>query len=245
MRAPRIYSPQALHAEQTLELEDQAARHLLQVLRLREGDSLRLFNGDGHEYPARIVSADKRHCQILLEGKTDCSERESPLAITLAIAMSKGDRMDWLVQKATELGISRIQPLLSERVELRLKGERMAKKIDHWRAVAISACEQSGRCVLPQIDAPSSLADWLQADNNTVKLLLDFEADFKPEADNAIDACSLLCGPEGGFSAEEIAAAKAAGYMSWRMGPRVLRTETAPLAAISLLQQFWGDFQVG
>lgn len=240
MRCPRIYSPQPLAAHTTLELAPEASHHLARVLRMQRGDALILFNGEGGEYPAMIAAVDKRSVTVTTEQQSN-SVPESSLKLHLGIAMSKGDRMDWVVQKATELGVARITPLYSERVELKLQGERAEKKLEHWRGVAIAACEQCGRNTLPAIAAVTTLADWL--DNTTAdrKFVLHHRTEIALDAAAKPASVALLVGPEGGLSEAEIAAAERRQFAPLRLGPRVLRTETAPLAALTILQYIWGD----
>tara|TARA_R110002110_G_scaffold205066_7_gene416953 strand:+ start:80253 stop:80885 length:633 start_codon:yes stop_codon:yes gene_type:complete len=207
------------------------------------GDGLLLFNGDGQEYPATVAAIDKK--SVTVQTRVPVSaDRESPLAIHLGIAISRGDRMDWIAQKATELGVQSITPLLTQRTGVKLKGERAQKKIDHWRQVAISACEQCGRNRLPEIASLQPLADWLESTEATRKFVLHHRTDAGATGAETVDSIALLVGPEGGLSADEIHAAESAGYHSLSLGPRVLRTETAPLAAIAILQARWGDMRL-
>lgn len=241
MRVPRIYTTQRLAPGTQLALEPDAGHHLTRVLRLQSGDALRLFNGDGCEYPARIASADRRQVVVAVEeALTPVSE--SPLAIHLGIAVSKGERMDWVIQKATELGVAAITPLSSERVEVRLQGEREEKKRAHWLGVTIAACEQCGRNRLPELHPTTALADWLDTVQAERKFVLHHRsAQVLSTDDPPPDDVALLIGPEGGLSATEIALAERAGFAPLKLGPRVLRTETAPVVALSLLQFLWGD----
>ena len=242
MRLPRIHIDQALQAGARVELEPGQAHYIARVLRMRAGDALILFNGAGGQYPATLEAVGK-HAVVVTTGEFEPVERESPLALHLGIAVSRGDRMDWVVQKATELGVHAITPLLSERTEVKLKGEREAKKLRHWQQVAISACEQCGRNRLPVVHPLQPLQDWCQRVEADARLVLDPEADSSDPGAAAPASIALLVGPEGGFSAAEIAAAATAGFHSLQLGPRVLRTETAPLAAIALLQARWGDMR--
>ena len=242
MRCPRIYSPQPLAANSTLELAPEASHHLARVLRMQPGDALVLFNGEGGEYPAVITAIDKRNVTVTTEQLVD-SVSESSLQLHLGIAMSKGDRMDWIVQKATELGVAWITPLYSERVELKLQGDRAEKKLEHWRGVAIAACEQCGRNRLPEIGAIQPLASWLERTNADARFVLHHRTEAALDANAKPASVALLVGPEGGLTASEIAAAERKGFAPLRLGPRVLRTETAPLAAISVLQYLWGDLR--
>lgn len=241
MRCPRIYSPQPLAPDATIELATEASHHLARVLRMQRGDTLILFNGDGGEYPATIAAIDKRSVTVATAQRVE-NDLESPLQLQLGIAMSKGDRMDWIVQKATELGVARIAPLYSERVELKLQGERAEKKLEHWRGVAIAACEQCGRNRLPEITDVQPLATWLEQTTAERKFVLHHRSTAVLDAAVRPASVALLIGPEGGLSETEIAAAERHDFASLRLGPRVLRTETAPLAAIGVLQYVWGDF---
>lgn len=243
MRRPRIYTPQTLTAHNTIALDAEAAHHVARVLRMQSGDELILFNGEGGEYRAVIGAIDKKSVQVAL-GNCEASERESPLAIHLGIAISKGERMDWVIQKATELGVTQITPLQTERVEVRLNGEREEKKSAHWRAIAIAACEQCARNRIPSVNAPQSLAGWLDSAATEAKFVLHHRsetslADIAPPPRSV----ALLIGPEGGLSELEIALAEKKNFAPLRLGPRVLRTETAPLAALSVMQFLWGDWR--
>lgn len=241
MRIPRIYTSQALSAGDSLYLEERAAHYLLQVLRMKSGRELRLFNGDGNDYLARITEANRRQLQCSIEAVEPLTERESPLHTELGIALSKGDRMDWVVQKATELGLNRLVPLISERVDVKLNPEREQKKWRHWQQVMISACEQSGRSQLVDIAEPQALEHWL--DNCRAQRKFVLSPHHRPAAESGSKPASvaLLVGPEGGLSEAEVEASLARGFSSLQLGPRILRTETAPLAALSVLQARWGD----
>lgn len=243
MRCPRIYTPQKLTANSTIPLDAEAAHHVARVLRMRCGDALTLFNGDGSEYAATIASADKKSVQVAI-GNVSSTDRESPLAIHLGIAISKGERMDWVIQKAVELGVTEITPLQTERVEVRLNNEREEKKLSHWQAVAISACEQSQRNRIPVIHAPQSLSNWLDSIQADAKFVLHHRSDIALESyATPPKSVALLIGPEGGLSESEIKVAEKKDFSPLRLGPRVMRTETAPIAAISVLQFLWGDLR--
>jgi 16S rRNA (uracil1498-N3)-methyltransferase len=243
MRVPRIYTAQPLSAGARLALETDAAHHLARVLRMPVDAQLVLFNGDGAEYPARIAAIDKKNVVVTIE-RADASERESPLQIHLGIAVSKGERMDWVIQKATELGVTQISPLQSERVEVRLHGEREEKKRAHWQAITVAACEQCQRNRLPVVNTTQPLAGWLDAVVADEKFVLHHRSDTAlADAVAKPRSVALLIGPEGGLSDSEIAQAERSGFNSLRLGPRVLRTETAPLAALSVLQFLWGDLR--
>jgi 16S rRNA (uracil1498-N3)-methyltransferase len=240
MRVPRIHTGQALSADSEFELEPAPSQHIARALRMRVGDALLLFDGRGGEYPATISAIDKKRVQAITGAHVQ-REVESPLAIHLGIAISRGERMDWVVQKATELGVASVRPLLSERTEVKLKGERQQKKLAHWQYIAISACEQSGRNRVPDVLPLIALDAWLPDIEADRKLVLHHRAMGQQAARNTPASVALLIGPEGGLSDAEIGRAEQAGFASLRLGPRVLRTETAPLAAIAILQSRWGD----
>ncbi len=241
MRIPRIYTSQKLSASATITLEEAPSRHIAKVLRMQAGRELVLFNGSGGEYRATIGEVSKKSVQVQL---TDFCEqdRQSPLAVELAIGMSRGERMDWVIQKATELGVTAITPLFSERTEVKLSGERLVKKQQHWHQVAISACEQCQRNILPSINPAQQLDDWLSTTEAELKLVLHHRSDKSLQDHRQPQSLALLIGPEGGLSSDEITRAEGKGFQPLTLGPRVLRTETAPLAAISLAQLLWGDF---
>jgi 16S rRNA (uracil1498-N3)-methyltransferase len=244
VRTPRFYTTLALADNQELQLEAAPSQHIARTLRMRAGDTLVLFNGSGGEYPADITAIDKRSVRVRT-GLFNAREAESPLAIHLGIAMSRGDRMDWVVQKSTELGVARITPLVTARSELRLKGERAEKKLAHWQRVAASACEQCGRNRLPAVGPVVELAAWLPNAGGERRLVLHPQADVPAAADvGRPTSVSLLVGPEGGLDDVELSLAQQAGFQALQLGPRVLRTETAPLAAIALLQSRWGDMRL-
>ena len=241
MRIPRIYTSASLRVGTDIELDAGAARHLTSVLRMTPGQAITLFNGQGGEYSAQLTQAKKGRASAKISGFTD-SNKESPLDLHLAIGISRGERMDWIVQKATELGVTEITPLFTSRCEVKLSGERLQKRLTHWQQVAISACEQSQRNTIPVINAPINLDDWLQCCTADVRLVLHHRtdqrlADIAPNSNQI----ALLIGPEGGLSEVEIAQALATNHQALALGPRVLRTETAPLAAISIIQSLWGD----
>ena len=205
------------------------------------GTRLALFNGEGGVWEAELVEAGKKTAVVRLLAQSS-ADRQSPLATHLGQVMSKGDRMDYAIQKATELGVTAITPLTSERCELRLRGEERAdKKLEHWRRVAIAACEQCGRNRLPVIHEPMTLADWSAQVAADLKLVLAPAVAGELPGEH-VASVALLVGPEGGLSDAEIAAVQAQGFRPWQLGPRVLRTETAPVAALALLQARFGDF---
>ncbi|MFT5577279.1 MAG: 16S rRNA (uracil1498-N3)-methyltransferase [Paraglaciecola psychrophila] len=240
MRIPRIYSTQTLALEQALRLEQKPSHHISKVLRLVAGDELDLFDGRGGQYRARIEAVSKKWVEVITTD-FDAEDRESPLHIHLGIAISKGDRMDQVMQKATELGVSTITPLYAARSQIKLKGERAEKKVDYWRQITVAACEQCQRNRLPQVQDIAHLSDWVAHCEVQQKFVLHHRSVGQIDQQQAVDSVALLVGPEGGLDSDEIDEAERAGYQSLTLGPRVLRTETAPLAAISLLQHLWGD----
>ena len=240
---PRFYCPVSLTSAQSLNLPASAARHV-QVLRFQPGDTITLFNGQGGEFEARITHMGRSDVQVEI-GAHHTVERETACAVHLGLSMPANERMDWLVEKATELGVASIQPLMSERSVLRLSGERATKKVAHWQSIAIAACEQSGRNQVPTVHPVMTLSDWLRngsAQAQHVRLLLSLQAQARPLKDfntppaaHLIPAFTFLSGPEGGLSASEETAALTAGFTPVTLGPRVLRAETAPLAALVIL----------
>lgn len=244
MRVTRIHTSQELLSNSVLQLDAEASRHLARALRLGVGDKLTLFNGLGGEYPAEITALDKRNVQVTTGDQVQL-ECESELHIHLGIAVSRGERMDWVVQKATELGVNSLTPLITEHAGVKLTGERAEKKRQHWHKIAISACEQSGRNRVPDIQALQTLSSWIEDTQAERKFVLHHRATAFGAVTKAPKIIALLVGPEGGLSDDEIEAAEQAGYTALRLGPRVLRTETAPLAAIAILQGRWGDMPLG
>ena len=241
MRIPRVFSPQTIAIGDCIELEAGAARHLTSALRMNSGQLITLFNGHGGEYTAELVEAKKGKATVRIT-EFDKADRESNLPIHLAIGISRGERMDLIVQKATELGASEITPLFTERCEVKLSGDRLAKKISHWQQVAISACEQCQRNSLPSINSPVKIDQWQVNCDASLKLLLHHRTDQSlSDMPPPSGQVALLIGPEGGLSEREIEQAISLGFSPLALGPRVLRTETAPLAAISILQSLWGD----
>ncbi|HWZ63105.1 MAG TPA: 16S rRNA (uracil(1498)-N(3))-methyltransferase [Steroidobacteraceae bacterium] len=246
MRLTRLHVEGPLASGRRITLAGNAASHVTRVLRLRVGAQLVLFDGSGGEYEGSIDKAHGGEVTVAI-GEHHALERESPLALTLAQGVSRGERMDLVVQKATELGVTRIVPVLTERSVVRLTAQQSDRKVNHWRAITIAACEQCGRNRLPELAAPVTLAQLLGGDGGSgmasgMRLLLSPEGSatlaglMRPTA-----AATVLIGPEGGFSDAEEQAAVAAGFTAVRLGPRVLRTETAAIAALTLLQRELGD----
>ena len=243
MRVIRAWVDAPLAVGTRVVLPDGAAAHLLRVLRLGVGDACVLFNGDGHDYDARIIAAGKRGGEAEVTGKR-AVDNESSLRIVLVQGIARGEKMDWILQKSTELGVAGFVPVSSERSEVRLQGERAAKRLEHWRSVVVSACEQSWRARLPEIATPRALAAALDAlPAGSLRLTLD------PEAEAGIATLPapgdrtlvLAIGPEGGWSPRDRETLASAGFGSLRLGPRILRTETAGIAAIAALQSRFGD----
>jgi 16S rRNA (uracil1498-N3)-methyltransferase len=242
MRLTRCYIPEPLRANETRLLPESVANHIGRVLRARAGDFLTLFDGRGGEYDAQILSIDRQAVRVQIDAHR-ALERESPLQITLLQALARGDRMDFIVQKATELGVGSIVAVQSERSVVRLAAEGLAKRCEHWRAIAISACEQCGRNRVPSIEASSDLAGaCARAASTDRRLLLAPGAEHTlVEAVRLASSVCVLIGPEGGFAADELALSQRLGFQGCRLGPRVLRAETAPLAALAAIQSVAGD----
>ena len=241
MRIPRIYQPTQITLNSNIALNDDGAAHIGRVLRMAEGDQISIFNGDGYDYLAKITLSNKKTVQVsIIEAVKNHSE--SPLNLHLGQVISRGDRMDFTIQKSVELGVNTITPLFSERCGVKLTGERLDKKIQQWQKIALSACEQSGRSVVPVVRPAMTLAEWAQQATSAVKLNLHPRAAFGISGlskDN--HRIRLLIGPEGGLSAQEIAMTEEQHFTDVLLGPRILRTETAALTAITALQLHLGD----
>lgn len=207
---------------------------------MQVGRELIVFNGEGGEYDATIVAVTKKHASLKL-GEYRSQNAESPLQTHLAIALSRGERFDFVLQKATELGVTQITPLFTERTEVKLQGERRDKKLNSWQKLIIAACEQCGRNLLPTLNTPVSINEFLNATVTGSKFVLHHRNSERLSKERIGNAVNLLIGPEGGLTEVEINAAHLAGYENLALGPRVLRTETAPLAALTLLQHYAGD----
>ena len=239
MRLSRFFIDATLNIGEH-ELPEAQAHYIGRVLRMAEGDALQLFDGSGTEYRGTLLEVGKKRVRVQLD-ESFAGQSESPLRIHLGRGLSRGERMDWAIQKATELGASEITPIVSERCEVRLKDERAEKRQAHWQQIAISACEQCGRSVVPVIHSPVPLADWLKRTEADLKLVLHPVAEPLTSHDKP-GTLAFLIGPEGGLNDAEVAQAQDAGFHAARLGPRVLRTETAPVVALSVAQQLWGDF---
>jgi 16S rRNA (uracil1498-N3)-methyltransferase len=244
MRIPRIYTTQSLSENSSITLDQAAAHYVVNVLRMKEGRPLILFNGEGGEYEGTLATTSKKTATVNLFKFNEVIV-ESPIETVLGVCLIKNDRMDWLLQKATEMGVTKICPLLSEFTDVKFHQDRADKKMQHWNQVVINACQQSGRTSVPVIDKPIKLESWASKVSGDQKLVLhpyqskklkDIVAD-----DLNVNSVALLVGPEGGLSEGEVKVAHQYGFQSLSMGPRILRAETAPLAALCLVQQVFGD----
>lgn len=239
---PRFFYEEGLTLGQTLALPDALVRHV-QVLRLNEGDAITLFNGQGGEYACTLTGVMKRAAHCVVE-RFDAVSRESPVWLGLAQAISAGDKMEFTLQKGVEMGVSVFQPLTSERSIVKLSGERADKRVARWQEIVISACEQCGRNTLPEVRPIMTLAEWLrQLPAAEAHLILSpLGTQRLADISAAPSRAWLMAGPEGGFSAREEQQALAAGWTPLKLGPRILRTETAALAAVAAIQTVWGDY---
>ncbi|MDG2090114.1 MAG: 16S rRNA (uracil(1498)-N(3))-methyltransferase [Gammaproteobacteria bacterium] len=241
MRISRIYTDLPLKLESSIKLEGQQAHYLSKVLRLKANAYIILFNGDGFEYKSLVTVIDKHSITLEIQESAAASS-ESPLHTILGLGLSRGERMDIAIQKSTELGVTEIVPLFTKYSEVKLQGERLQKKLKHWQQIVISACEQSSRNSIPKVHLPQQYSSWCKELDCELKLI------FEPTGKTALPGeekpthVALLIGPEGGFSEQEINHATKAGFQAIRLGPRILRTETAPVAALTSLQLLWGDF---
>ena len=243
MRIPRIYTPQTLTPGAQLTIAGQSAHHVIHVLRLRAGAAVRIFDGNGNEHNATLI--DIKRSEVILEtGQSVTSIPESLLQVTLLQGITRNDRMDLILQKAVELGIQKFQPLWMQRSQSRLKNDRLEKRINHWQGIITSACEQCGRATMPELEPPAGFAEWLDTTKHSGICLM-----LQPDSETSL--CNIekpgrnihiLVGPEGGLSRDEQTLARNAGFKGIRLGPRILRTETAALAALAGMQTLWGDF---
>ncbi|MFT5116483.1 MAG: 16S rRNA (uracil1498-N3)-methyltransferase [Kiritimatiellia bacterium] len=254
MHIPRIYVSQSLAENSTIGLEPEAAHHIAKVLRMKVGRQLTLFNGEAlngiavdgcyGEFSATLVSVDKKKVSVEL-GSFIERQTESPLAIELGACLIKNDRMDWLLQKSVELGVSTIFPLFSEFTDVKIAEDRLEKKMQHWQRIIINACEQSGRVFIPTLHAPQNIQSWIASTNTEKKYVLHpYIAISSSDAVNseAPISAALLVGPEGGLAEHEVECATNHNFTGLVLGKRILRAETAPIAALALLQHQFGDF---
>ncbi|MCF7971283.1 MAG: 16S rRNA (uracil(1498)-N(3))-methyltransferase [Methylococcaceae bacterium] len=240
MRVSRLYVAMPLAVQETIELDEDCAHYVRTVLRLKKAYLVVLFNGLGGEYQAEIIEVSRKQVLVKILSFVE-RDVESPLQVLLGLGVSRGERMDFAVQKSVELGVAQITPLITDHCVVQLKGDKESNKIRHWQKISQHASEQSGRTVMPLIDNVELLADWVERQSGLKVFLDPFAAqtlqDLKPE-DNKV---TLLAGPEGGFSEQERDIAKQAGFIPVRLGPRILRTETAALSALTAVQVLWGD----
>ncbi len=242
MRIPRIYTPQSLAQSTLVDLDDSAANHVGKVLRMQAGRELILFNGEGaYHFKAVIEHSDKKRVSVNILEKVE-SHNESPLRIHVGQALSKGDKMELVIQKAVELGVTDITPLWTEHCDVKLNAERMEKKLKQWQGIIISACEQCGRDILPTLNPVVKFQDWITSVNADEKWVLDPRGNAEQTTPETVTSAVIAIGPEGGLSQDEIQLACDNGFKAKLIGPRVLRTETAALTAVTLLQSQWGDF---
>lgn len=241
MRSNRIFQKIALTENAEIELDENASNHVTRVLRLHTKDPLIIFNGEGGEYEAVVVEPDKRKTKVKLISFIN-KNLDSPLAIHLGQVVSRGEKMEFTIQKAIELGVREITPLISERCEVKLSQERWDKKCEHWQKIIESACEQSGVNKLPQLNKPVDITRWFDTCHAEKKIVLHPHEQTKFGLSSPVNQVAIAVGPEGGLSDREITLAKNAGFDIMQLGPRILRTETAALAAIAVLQNQAGDF---
>ena len=241
MRIPRVYYPNPIPLEREFELTDDAGHHVATVLRLKPNRPLVLFNGDGNEYSAQIISIQRK--KVIVEADACLSLcKESPLCLHLGQGVSKGDRMDTVLQKSVELGVTEITPIITQRCTVKLDESRWEKKVLQWRKIIVGACEQSGRNVVPELHSPITLNQWLASSTTSTRLVLaPGAAQQMVKQPYNTHGYRLLIGPEGGLSEQEIHSAVENGYQSVSVGPRILRTETAAIASLSILQAIHGD----
>jgi 16S rRNA (uracil1498-N3)-methyltransferase len=240
----RFYSPEKLRLGAQVKLSDNASIHATRVMRLNVGDKLFLFDGNGSDFECELISVQK-NATLAKVLSMQAVKSESPISITLLLGISSGDRMDIGIQKAVELGVNRIIPIKTERSVVKLDEEKAKKRVEHWQNVVIAACEQSGRALLPLVETPISLSAFCvkPATQNITRITLDPLSDKRlADLTKPISEIELLIGAEGGLSANEIKLANQQGFIGVQLGKRILRTETAPLAAIATMQTLWGDF---
>jgi len=241
MRRTRIYHADEININVEITLDANAAQHVRDVLRMQVGNAIILFNGDGCDYLGTIVRVSKKNVSVMLHASEKRST-VSPLHLHLAQGICRGEKMDFVVQKATELGVNEITPLISEYCNVKLSEERLQKKVAHWRKVVVNACEQCGRTDLLTLNPVMQINQWLQRDLLGTGYILDPGATYGIIKKNNVSKLTLLIGPEGGFTNSEIQYAVDRGFYHCLLGPRVLRSETASLAAVSMLQHLYGDF---
>lgn len=240
MTRHRFFVPSPLCTGELIKLDKRVSQHIGSALRLGKGQLITLFTGDGGEFEAQISAIENKQV-IALIGRIVSIDRQSPLVVRVAVALAKGDRMDYAIQKVTELGATHISPLFTERSEVRLSPDRVTKKMSHWQGIIVSACEQCGRNLLPIVDLPLPFQKFVENDTSAIKLILSPGAALIRQDYESPSRITLVSGPEGGFTVDEIGLAVSSGFREAGFGPRVLRAETAPVAALSVLQYLWGD----
>lgn len=241
MRVSRLHITETLVAGAQLSLPAESAHYLGTVLRAREGDSVRVFNAADGEFDAVVSKSKKGNVDVILGECVRVPEQASALTLHLALGLSRGDRMDYAIQKATELGVTEITPLFTEHGEVRLKPDRLENKLRHFEKIAINAAEQCGRLNVPAVNTPLALDAFLAQDKKATRLLLEPGGEQSLTAARTLTDIELIIGPEGGFSEREVAQARASNCEIMRLGPRIFRTETAPVAALAILQYLYGD----
>ena len=242
MRISRLYVNQALAVQNTVQLNNECAHYLRSVLRIKKGHLVILFNGKGGEYHGEITEISRKQVIVTLTKFTNTCV-ESNLNITLGLGISRGERMDFSIQKSVELGVKKICPLVTEHCSVQIKEDKKDKKVEHWQKISQNAAEQSGRTINPKVTNIDTFSNWLIQQAGS-KLFLDpFAARSLVEIQNKTSQITLLVGPEGGFSEQERALAISSGFIPIKLGPRILRTETAALAALTAVQTLWGDFK--
>ncbi|QPK63116.1 16S rRNA (uracil(1498)-N(3))-methyltransferase [Methylomonas sp. LL1] len=241
MRVSRLFVNSPLNVGGRIELDDEAAHYVRSVLRLKQQQSIVLFNGHGGEYLSRFSEVSRKAVRVEVEQYID-RDVESPLAVVLGLGISRGDRMDWSVQKAVELGVTQLTPLITERCVIKLNDDKKQQRLQHWQAIIHHAAEQSGRTRSPVITEIADLSDWIVQQQGVCVFLDPYAEQSLADLQPANNQITLLSGPEGGFSEQERQIAKAAGFIPVRMGARILRTETAVLSALTAVQTLWGDF---
>lgn len=237
----RIYQSCPIELGAVIELDEQASHHLIRVLRVQINDQVTLFNGLGGEFTCTVVEVGKKRIKLKVLTAV-AREVESPIQITLAQGLARGEKMDYIVQKAVELGVVAVVPLITTRSNVKLPRERAEKKVQHWQQIAISACEQSGRNLIPQIEPITFFEEWINQVQSDYKWVLDPHAQVKLQSkEQKKGKMLLLIGPEGGLTRDEVTMAERKGFKALTLGPRILRTETAPVAALAILQALFGD----
>jgi 16S rRNA (uracil1498-N3)-methyltransferase len=241
MRVPRLYIDMPLTTGETINLPRDKAHHISNVLRMRIGDSIKLFNGSGDDYQSKVIEIGKKNAQIEIAESIQVAN-ESPLTINLCLAVARGQHMDFSIQKAVELGVKNIIPVTSEFSNVKIQDDRVHNKLAHWQNIIISATEQCGRSYLTEIQKPVSFVEWVRLDASKIRLILHPES-LQSMANISLpdNELTLMIGPEGGFSDAEVELAQENGCDPINLGPRILRTETAVISAVSNAQQLWGD----